>query len=484
MCKPAKPSKLNYEDRKSSVMTKRVLWPIRGMITASKVHVLLILGTSFTLRLLLATSPFLDIDESGAYAPTAFWYLNGNYSVNIEHPMFVKELFAGSVALFGANGKVLSIFPWLPSSIGALRLVSVVLGSGTCLVAYLLVREITGNHTAALISGILLAFDPISICNSSYGILDPPMTFFYMASILFFYRYLKIERSRDFYASAILFGVSVASKYYAFIAIFTFLGVLLWKRKLTTEWKSMSVFLGVAIITFFAVQPYLWWTGIDGLLNTLSRSWVINRIHLMGGHLVKQPGNPFLIPQGHNLAPKPEFYSTLSEATYSPWWYIAYIQAMYATPFQLLAYPYAVYKIAVSIIRRKSGDAIIWGILLPLIPTIYFAIQPVRLTQYATLNSASYAILSSIAFLHFPPKHNRTFLASFMLLHVGWVLLFFSTSSARFTGWGFYSTPITPIMGYLFQMLFQYWRGWCPLNIPIICKWLGTYPLSYLARIL
>jgi len=237
----------------------------------------------------------------------------------------------------------------------------VILGALTCLVVYWLVKEITRSHSIAMFACILLAFDPVSIAESSYGILDPGMTFFYMASILFFYRYMERGGSWNFYSNAILFGLSVASKYSAFILIFIMVGMLLWKKRLLVELKSMALFMWIALIVFVVVQPHLWSSPLVDLHN----SWISSRNHLIYGHLVKIPGNPFLIPSvqvfgnpwphlGPNpIASKPDFWGDLSQATQSPWWYVLYVQVMYFTPFQLLVYPYALYKI----IERIFFDA-------------------------------------------------------------------------------------------------------------------------------
>jgi 4-amino-4-deoxy-L-arabinose transferase-like glycosyltransferase len=464
VCIPCNEGKVRAQaDCGKRLRSEEISRTVCRVATGSKAQLLVVLAVSFALRTFLATSFSVDIDEAGSYAPAALSYLNGDWTTNYEHPMLVKLLFAGSVALFGADGRVVWIFPWLVESIGALRLVSVVLGTGTCLVVYLLVREVTDSHIAAFIASGLLAFDPISLGESSYGILDPGMTFFYMASILFFYRYMRAGRTPNFYVSAILFGMSVASKYYAFIAIFTFLGVFLWKRKLGAEWKSMAVFLGIAVAVFFAVQPYLW----SSPLVNLSRSWVYNRDHLLAGQLVKVPGNPFLIPElqfmdhpwlyfGSNpIASKPDFWASSSEAVQSPWWYLLYIQAMYSTPFQMFVYPLGICRIIRSVLRRRMTDLTVMAVLLVSIPAILFALMTVRLPQYAILLSTSSVVLASIPFVDLKKQNQKYLLVLLAVLHVGWTLCVLSASAYHFTGWGFYLTPLTRLIANLFNLL---WR--------------------------
>jgi 4-amino-4-deoxy-L-arabinose transferase-like glycosyltransferase len=414
----------------------------------------------------------VDIDEIHAYAPAAISYLSGNWRLNYEHPMFVKILFAASIALFGEHGGIVWLFPWLPRSIGAVRLVSVAMGTVTCFVAYFLLKEITGRHTPAFVASVVLALDPVSIGESSYGILDPGMTLFYTITILFFYRYMKGGKAMNLYASAVAFGLSVASKYFAFIGIFVLIGILLSKRKLRAEWKSMAVFLWIAVIVFFAVQPYLW----SSPLVNLSRSWVVNRDYFLRGALVKVPGNPFLVSEAsarahgplsewwvwvgpNHIASKPDFWANPSEAIPSPWWYLLYIEGMYSTPFQIFVYPLGICRIIRSILRRRMTDLIVMAVLLVSIPTIFFTLLTVRLPQYAILRSTSSVVLCSVAFVDLRKQHQKCLLALLGVLHVGWTLCVLSASADHFTGWGFYLTPLTLVIADIFNLLWRLGYG-------------------------
>jgi 4-amino-4-deoxy-L-arabinose transferase-like glycosyltransferase len=436
---------------------------IQGLFERTRVQISVVVVVAFLMRFVLATSSDLDIDEARAYAPTALAYLSANWTRNTSHPMVVKLLFAGSIFLFGEHGRMGTLFPWLPESIGALRFVSTIMGAASCLVIYYLVKEVTGRHLLAIIASILLAFDPISVGESSYGLLDPGMTLFYMLAIVYFYRYAKTGKALDFYASAILFGLAVSSKYFAFIAIFILIGILLWKGKISTEWKSMAVFLWISVLVFFAVQPYLW----SSPLVNLSKSWLLNRNHLMRGELVKQPGNPFFIDQtrlygrpwphigSKPFAPKPDFYSNAGDAVRSPWWYLLYIQAVYSTPFELVVYPVAAYKVVRSVLLRRANDLTVMAALLVLTPTVWFALMTVRLPQYTILVSTSSVVLGSVAFAGLSPRRERWLLLSLAVFHVGTTLYALSTSGTHFSGWDFYTTPLTPVVAGLFGLLWK-----------------------------
>jgi 4-amino-4-deoxy-L-arabinose transferase-like glycosyltransferase len=412
--------------------------------------------------MILASSWAVDIDEYEAYAPAALNYLRGGWSDNFQHPMFVKLLFAASILLFGAEGRVTTFLPWLSDSIGAIRLVSIILSTATCLVVYYLVKKITDNHAIAIVPCILLAFDPISIAGGSYGILDPGMTFFLMASIYFFYRHIENCKFRDLMISAVFFGLSVASKYLGVIGFFIIVGIWLWKKKSGVQFKSIIIFLFISIVVFFVVQPFLWSNTLNRLYLLI---WLFNKKHILEGHLIKIPGNPFIIPhemlQGDPwpiygetpLASKPDFFADTSQAVQSPWWYVLYIQAMYSTPFQLIIYPCAILMIFRSFIRRSLTDIEIIAGLMFLIPTIFFAVMSVRLSQYAIISSALFVILSSVIFLHLGVKNRKYFLLLTVMFHVGWVLYILLTSVERFSGWEFYITPLTSIIAEFFHQL-------------------------------
>gem|GEM_PF-4896974 len=436
---------------------------IKNIFATSRVQISLIVVAAFLVRLYLAMSPALDFDEALYYVPAALSYLKGDWSANFPHPMVVKLLFAASVVLFGEHGLFGMLFPWLPESIGAVRLVSTILGAVTCFVVYQLAKEISDSHLLGIVAGSLLAFDPISIGESSYGILDPGMTLFYMVSILFFYRFVKNGKALDFYASAISFGLAVASKYYAVIAFPILIGILLWKRKFRIEWKSMAVFLWVSIIVFFAVQPYLWTSPLVNLSHTL----VNNQNNILNGHLVKAPGNPFLISQttlmggtwphmGPNpFASKPDFYANPSDAVQSPGWYLLYIQTMYSTPFEIVVYPLAVCYIIVNGFRRRLNDLTTLTGLLISAPALFFAVLSVRLPQYAILPSTSAAMLGPVALVNLSGRWRRMFLLSLLGIHVGWTLYALLTAGNNFTGWGFDETFLTPILANIFGLLWK-----------------------------
>ncbi|HKM78459.1 MAG TPA: glycosyltransferase family 39 protein [Candidatus Bathyarchaeia archaeon] len=440
---------------------------MKRILATPKVQITLVVAAAFLVRIWLATSPALDYDEASSYAPAALSYLNGDWSANFPHPMVVKLLFAGSVVLFGQHGWFGTLFPWLPESIGAVRLVSAIIGAAICFVMYELAKEVSGSQHLGMVAGALLAFDPVSVGESSYGLLDPGMTLFYMISILFFYRFVKGGRALEFYVSAVSFGLAVASKYYAIIAFPILIGILLWKHKFRAEWKSMAVYLGVSIIVFFAVQPVLWTSPLVNLSHTL----INNQHNLLRGHLVKVPGSPFLVPPTRMLggpwlyiganpfASKPDFYADPSNAVQSPWWYLIYIQTMYSTPFEIVVYPVTICYVILNGVRRRLTDLTTLSGLLVSAPVFFFAALSVRLPQYALLPSTSAAMLGAVAFDGLSGRRRTMFILFLFVFHVGWTLYALLTAGNNFTGWSFDETILTPILANIFGLLWKLTQG-------------------------
>jgi 4-amino-4-deoxy-L-arabinose transferase-like glycosyltransferase len=440
-----------------------------------------VFAAAFLVRLYLATSSQLDGDEAFAYAPAALSYLQGNWAFNFEHPMVAKLLFAGSALLFGARGSLFTILPSLPMSIGAMRLVSVIMGSAICIAVWWLVREITGNYRAAAFSAVLLAFDPISVGESSYALLEPTTAFFYITSVVLFHRYVR-RNGFSIYLSALMFGLAVASKYYAVMGFLVFIGILLSKRKLSSRasLKALAVLALVALGVFFAVQPYLWQHPIENLYASMK----FNSDHLQAGHLVKPPGPPFLIPQntnwgepwpvfdGHPVASKPDIYASKSGGVQSPVWYLCYIQALYSTPFELLIYPIATAAICLSASRRKTSSSQRMAILVALVPSVWFAFQTVRLPQYAMFISTSWSLLAGSLYVGSNGFAKRMLFGLLVLGQVMWTCWNLVTASI-FTGWGFYVTPLTEPLTYFFGWLWT-WAGVDPSYV---------YPKAVLATL-
>ncbi|MEM0482082.1 MAG: glycosyltransferase family 39 protein [Nitrososphaerota archaeon] len=130
--------------------------------------------------------------------------INGE-AANNEHPPLAKYLIMYSILALGDTP-----LAW--------RLPSVISGTLTLPVLYLLARRLIGDWKAALISVLLFALDVTSFNISSIAILDAPSLFFALAG-----SYLFIAGRR--YLGTIALAVSILSKT---SALFTALGIIIY----------------------------------------------------------------------------------------------------------------------------------------------------------------------------------------------------------------------------------------------------------------
>lgn len=432
----------------------------------------LIFLTAFILRILIASSRFVDEDEVFAYAPAVNRILEGDFEVNLAHPMLIKLFFAVSAWLMGEGGKLGVLFPWLPISIGSMRLVSVTLGSLTCILIYLLVNELFNNRFAALLSGLVLALDPIALGVSSYATLDSGMVFFFMLTFFLFHRYI-VRGGHYLELSAISYALTVSSKYFGFIAIFPILGLVVWKHtvrrtikpfitfRVKKPIKSLIMFLSISFIVFIIFsQPNPW--------RNLPISLSFNAAHLSMGHKVKPPGKPFIIPEtmlrgdpwiyyeSNPLASKPDYFADMSDGVYSPWWYLIYIQAGYSTPYQLLIYLIFTLILVKSIIMKRLDGKLAIIMIAVLTPFIYFTFQSVRLPQYVILSSTIASILSAVVYLRSSKVSRFILLICFIVMHVYFVIFCIKIAGIDIVGWTFYQkNPILPLIESFFGWLYR-----------------------------
>jgi hypothetical protein len=266
---------------------------------------IIILMLSFLL--LLALVPRLGILENApldgdeqVYVPVSAHYadalVNGkwselvDYQVNAEHPVFVKLLYGGAIAV--ARELALG---W--SDVTSAR--SVAVGASGLLVAFLA----SLNPMAAA----LLAIHSIQIKYSSEAYLEAVPALTAALSVVLF------ERSRAgnkgwMYLSAALLGITAASKYIYAIGGLAVAPVLLWEDR----HKPLQIlFYGlVAAAFFFLADPILWNDPVrhlvdsfafhesvsqSGLVQSYNRPWWWE-VAFLSGLSQWNPGIPYFSP--------------------------------------------------------------------------------------------------------------------------------------------------------------------------------------------
>ncbi|MCL2450372.1 MAG: glycosyltransferase family 39 protein [Polyangiaceae bacterium] len=111
--------------------------------------------------------------------PVMFHHLPGSAASyldpNPEHPPLAKLIMAGFIHVFGDKD-----FAW--------RIPSVVLGTLSIWVLYLIVRELGGSARQALFAAFVLAFDNLSFVHGRIAMLDIYMTTFCLVGTLLYFR--------------------------------------------------------------------------------------------------------------------------------------------------------------------------------------------------------------------------------------------------------------------------------------------------------
>ena len=152
---------------------------------------IVLVGIVFILHLLIiATPPNAYIFDEAHYVPSARCMLNGTVC-NVEHPPLSKFLIAMGIRIIGDNG-----VGW--------RLPSIITGTLTIALVYLIVRRLRDEKTA-LIAAFLLGFESLWFTHSSIALLDIIAIFFAVLGIYLFVCDRKI-------ASGIAFGLGMLGK--------------------------------------------------------------------------------------------------------------------------------------------------------------------------------------------------------------------------------------------------------------------------------
>jgi dolichyl-phosphate-mannose-protein mannosyltransferase len=126
----------------------------------------------FVLHLTIIGNPAKSyIFDEAHYVPAAKCMLNGTVC-NVEHPPLAKAAIAVGITLFGDNG-----VGW--------RLPTVLAGTLTIIIVFLLTRRFSDEKTAFL-AAFLLAFESMWFTHSSIAMLDIIAFFFAMAGVYLF----------------------------------------------------------------------------------------------------------------------------------------------------------------------------------------------------------------------------------------------------------------------------------------------------------
>lgn len=190
---------------------------------------------------------------------------------NREHPFLAKGIIALSISLLGDNA-----WGW--------RIPSVIFGTLSIFIFYLLIKKLSNKNELALLSAFLITFSNLFFVHSRIATLDIFMLFF---MLLGFYWYF----SNNIYLSSFALALSTMSKLngmfgFFTIIIFHFVQSLFesWKYGRRFDWKKTINWIGRYSIIFF-ISVFLlfflldwFWVGYKNPFDHLSYIYDYNMV--------------------------------------------------------------------------------------------------------------------------------------------------------------------------------------------------------------
>ncbi len=185
----------------------------------------------------LGDTSLIDWDE-GVFALQSQWFASlGDQGkpFNFQTPPLYQLLLAGSFKIFGYKTFVLHLIALVASCIG------------TFIVFRL--SKMLFTQQDAIIATILFASTEFFLFFSRSGLSDAVFLCFFLASILFFFRGLKLNINSQFLYAGLFLVLASYTKYSAFPLFISYLIIgLLHKKSLKAKWFFYSIVLPVLLI--------------------------------------------------------------------------------------------------------------------------------------------------------------------------------------------------------------------------------------------
>ena len=243
-------------------------------------QILLVVLLGFALRAYAAFQLPVDADEP-VYMKAAFdyaqfikvgdWKAVIDYPENPEHPPLGKLLYSLTVLPLSRRAG------WSDALLLS-RMISVVFGTlGVWLIA--LINPLAGG---------LMAVQTMLVKYTSEAYLEALPLFASLAAVVTLF-FSKARRDWFFWLSSVCLGLVAAGKYSYFPIVFVILYLFLGERKY--PWRDLLFFLGVAAVTFLALDPALWHDPFRRLANSI----LFHAQYSQGAH-VQEVGYPWYQP--------------------------------------------------------------------------------------------------------------------------------------------------------------------------------------------
>ena len=189
-------------------------------------------------------------------------YLNGNFLVNLEHPMLMKSLIAVSLAAADSWNRGVGRTHPVPDEV-AIRLPNVIFGSLTAVVIFLFAQEFFGVEVG-LLSALFWSVGTIAIMVNREAKEDTLLVFFTWLAYFFYLRARKLVATdargskRLHAASGASFGLMLASKYFPHYLGLNFLYYYLFETRAgypSPRWRTTMLLFGTCALVFILADP-------------------------------------------------------------------------------------------------------------------------------------------------------------------------------------------------------------------------------------
>ncbi len=225
-----------------------------------------------------------------------FWNTGGNgIDLNphfFNYPALTFYLQFAIQAICYFIGHLLNIYKDFPSFISdqtllviIARATSVLFDLGTAVVLYFLARRLLDNRLA-LLSALILIFNPLHIMEAHLIQVDTVLTFFSILALLFIVKAFETPRKQLFIYAGIAIGAAAASKYTGAMLLLVYIIAFALRfdtfQKALARWNDKSMLWGiiVAIATFFVFNPYIL---LD--FSQFQADFSFEQYHVSYGHL-------------------------------------------------------------------------------------------------------------------------------------------------------------------------------------------------------
>jgi len=215
--------------------------------------------------LLIQNLPRGAAEDEGAHAMDSFFYYtffkdfirNPNIIFNLENYVYRFYVYYPALyiiyypPLFG----VLSAFLFFIFGVNLFvtRLVSMIFSILCLICLYYLGKELY-NRKVAIFSVVTLAFAPYFFIYSRLAMLDVPLLFFILLSILLFYKAVEKNKRKYFYYLGVVMGIGFLIKYTIVLLGVPFLVYLIYKKNLK---KNLNPLIIASFLFLLISAPYL-----------------------------------------------------------------------------------------------------------------------------------------------------------------------------------------------------------------------------------